>query len=79
MHSTAKGGESVQQHIKAMTEVFDSLAVIGDPVDEEDRVVHLLASLSESFNMLVTHAFEANPEVPKWKRSRNACSMRSAR
>ena len=38
--------------------------MIGDPVSEEDRVVHLLASLPESFNMLVT-ALEANPEVPK--------------
>ena len=47
-----------------MTEIFDSLAVIGDAVNEEDRVVHLLASLPESFNMLVT-ALEANPEVPK--------------
>ena len=43
-----KNGESVQQHIKAMTETFDSFAVIGDPVNEEDRVVHLLASLPES-------------------------------
>ena len=45
-------------------EIFDSLAVIGDAVNEEDRVVHLLASLPESFNMLVT-ALEANHEVPK--------------
>ena len=58
-----KDGEPVQQHIKAMTEIFDSLAVIGDPVTEEDRVVQLLASLPESFNMLET-ALEANPEVP---------------
>ena len=43
-----------------MTEIFDLLAVIGDPVTEED----LLACLPESFNMLVT-ALEANPEVPK--------------
>ena len=47
-----------------MTEIFEGLAVIGDPVSDEDRVVHLLASLPESFNMLVT-ALEANPEVPK--------------
>ena len=46
-----------------MTEIFESLAVFGDPVSEEDRVVQLLASLPESFNMLVT-ALEANPEVP---------------
>ena len=59
-----KEGESVQQHIKAMTEIFDGLSIIGDPVKEEDHVVHLLASLPESFNMLVT-ALEANTEVPK--------------
>lgn len=58
-----KEGEPVQKHIKIMTEIFDSLSVIGDPVQEEDRVVHLLASLPESFNMLVT-ALEANPDIP---------------
>ena len=47
-----------------MTEILDSLAVIGDPVSEGNRVVHLLASLPESFNMLAT-APEANPEVLK--------------
>lgn len=59
-----KNGESVQEHIKAMTEIFDGLSVIGDPISEEDRVVHLLASLPDSYNMLVT-ALEANVEVPK--------------
>ena len=59
-----KDGNSVQEHIKAMTEVFDSLSVVGDPIAEEDRVVHLLASLPESYNMLVT-ALEASVEVPK--------------
>ena len=58
-------GESVHEHIKAMTELFEALAVIGDPVTEEDRVVHLLASLPDSYDMLVT-ALEANSEaVPK--------------
>ena len=47
-----------------MTEVFDGLAVAGDAVEEEDRVVHLLASLPDTFSMLVT-ALELNPEVPK--------------
>ena len=59
-----KDSEPVQEHIKAMMEVFEELAVIGDVVEEEDRVVHILASLPESFNMLVT-ALEACPEVPK--------------
>ena len=58
----AEGG-SVQYHIKSMTEVCDQLSAIGEPVKEEDRVVYLLASLPECFNVLVT-ALEANAEVP---------------
>ncbi len=46
-----------------MTEVFDALSVIGDPMEEENRVIHLFAGLPESFNMLVT-ALEANSDVP---------------
>ena len=56
--------ESVQEHIKAMVEVFDELAVIGEAIDEEDRVVQILASLPDTYSMLVT-ALEANAEVPK--------------
>jgi len=47
-----------------MTEIFDGLSVIGDPISDEDRVVHLLASLPESYNALVT-ALEANEAVPR--------------
>ena len=58
-----KEGELVQQHIKVITELFEGLSVIGDAVKEEDRVVHLLASLPESFNMFIT-ALEVNTDVP---------------
>ena len=34
-------GDSVQDHIRILTEIFDELAVISSPVEEEDRVVHL--------------------------------------
>ena len=47
-----------------MVEIFDELAVIGDAVEEEDKVVHILTSLPESYGMLVT-ALEASAEVPK--------------
>ena len=57
-------GQSVQKHVKALTEIFDELSIIGDPLDEENQVVHLLASLPDSYNMLVT-ALEASPDVPK--------------
>ena len=58
----AEGG-SVQQHIKCMSEICDELSAIGETVSEEDRVVYLLASLPESYNVLVT-ALEANADVP---------------
>ena len=61
---TLKEGNSVSNHIKEMTEIFQNLAVIGAPLDEEDQVVTLLASLPECFNTLVT-ALEANSAVPK--------------
>ena len=46
-----------------MTELFSELSVIGVKIDEEDRVVQLLASLPDTYNTLVT-ALEANTEVP---------------
>ena len=59
-----KEGGSVQEHITAMTETFNELSVIGDPITEEDRVVHLLTCLPDSYNDLVT-ALEANADMPK--------------
>ena len=59
-----KESQSVPQHIKEMTEVFEELSIVGDPIKEEDRVVHLLASLPSTFDVLVT-ALEASEDVPK--------------
>ena len=59
-----RDGDSVHKHIKAMTEVFGRLSAVGDTVFEEDRVMHLLTSLLDLYNILVT-ALEANAEVPK--------------
>ena len=53
----------MQKHVEMLTEVFDELSINGDPLDEENQVVQLLASLPESYDMLVT-ALEASPEVP---------------
>ena len=58
-----KEGQSVKEHIKVMIEIFNELAVIGDNITDEDRVIYLLASLPESYEMLVT-ALEANTQVP---------------
>ena len=59
-----KYGQSMQKHVKMLIEIFDELSIIGDPLDEENQVVHLLASLAESYDMLVT-ALKPSPEVPK--------------
>ena len=45
---------SVNQYIKKMTEIFDGLAVVAEAVSDEDKVVHLLAGLPESYDVLVT-------------------------
>ena len=55
--------DSVKDHVKSMTEIFNELEVIGAPIEEEDKVVTLLASSPDKFNMLVT-TLEANNEVP---------------
>ena len=59
-----KDGQSMQKHVKMLIEIFDELSITGDPLDEENQVVHLLASLAESYDMLVT-ALKPSPEVPK--------------
>lgn len=64
LHSKMKDGELVQEHIKTITELFNELSVVGDPVEEKEKVIYLLASLPESYNTLVT-TLEANETVPK--------------
>ena len=54
-------GESIQEHVKIMTELFSELAIVGDAIEEDDQVVYLLATLPDS---LVT-ALEVSEEVPK--------------
>ena len=48
-----KEGDSVHKHIKLVTKIFEELSIIGVLIDEEDRVVHHLTSLSDSYDMLV--------------------------
>ena len=58
-----KENQSVTEHIRGMTEIFQELSIIGQPMEEEDRVVQLLTSLPKKFNVLVTSLL-ANVEVP---------------
>ena len=50
-----------------MSQIFEGFAVIADALSDEDGIIHLLANLSETFNVLVT-ALEAQSEnIPKWE------------
>ncbi|KAF2346062.1 hypothetical protein FHG87_023183 [Trinorchestia longiramus] len=44
-------------------ELFEELAIIGDAMEEEERVIILLSSLSDRFSTLVT-AIEAHEKIP---------------
>ena len=59
-----KEGDCVQDHIKQlMTEIFNALSVMEAPLSEEDKVIYVLASLPDSYGVLVT-ALEASENVP---------------
>ena len=49
-----KEGDSVQDHIRQMTVIFNALSVMEAPLSDEDGVIYLFASLPESFGVLVT-------------------------
>ena len=57
----------MKEHIKKMTEVFGELAVIAEPVSEEDKVVHLLGSLPDTYDVLVTVLESGSENVPPLK------------
>ena len=49
-----KDGGSVNEHQKSLQDIFDSLAVLKDPVSENKQVMFILGSLPESFQTMVT-------------------------
>ena len=63
---TMKLGDSgsMNEYVKRMTEIFSELAVIAEPVSDEDKVVHLLAGLPESYDVLVTALESGSDAVP---------------
>ena len=56
----------MNEHIKEMTQTFESLSIMDSPVSEEDRVVYLLASLPDSYSMIITALETQSESVPKW-------------
>ncbi len=58
-----RDGGSVNEHLKVLQEIFDSLAVLEDPVTENKHVMFILASLRESFQMMVTALAASTEDV----------------
>ena len=63
---TMKLGDSgsMREYIKKMTEIFGELAVVAEPISDEDKVVYLLAGLPESYDVLVTALESGSDTVP---------------
>ncbi|KAF2347340.1 hypothetical protein FHG87_021903 [Trinorchestia longiramus] len=60
-----ENGQNLQDHLKVFVELFEELAIIGDAMEEEERVIILLSSLPDRFSTLVT-ALEAHEKIPAW-------------
>ena len=60
----AENGD-LQEHLKNMVEIFDGLAAVESPIEEEDKVICLLASLPDKYDTLVT-TLETLENVPTW-------------
>ncbi|KAF2343936.1 hypothetical protein FHG87_025308 [Trinorchestia longiramus] len=61
-----ENGQKLQDHLKVFVELFEELAIIGDAIVEEERVIILLSSLPDRFSTLVT-ALEAHEKIPAWE------------
>ncbi|KAF2345001.1 Zinc finger CCHC-type [Trinorchestia longiramus] len=61
-----ENGQNLQDHLKVFVELFEELAIIGDAMEEEERVIILLSSLPDRFSTLVT-ALEAHEKIPAWE------------
>ncbi|KAF2345039.1 Zinc finger CCHC-type [Trinorchestia longiramus] len=61
-----ENGQNLQDHLKVFAELFEELAIIGDAMEEEERVIILLSSLPDRFSTLVT-ALEAHEKIPAWE------------
>ena len=61
-----EASRNLQEHLRTFIQIFDELAVIGAALEEEDKVINLLASLTDAYATLFT-ALEASEKVPTWE------------
>ncbi|KAF2357491.1 DNA binding HTH domain Psq-type [Trinorchestia longiramus] len=61
-----ENGQNLQDYLKGFVKLFEELAIIGDAMEEEERVIILLSSLPDRLSTLVT-APEADEKMLSWK------------
>ncbi|OWZ10262.1 Copia protein [Phytophthora megakarya] len=54
MHRMMAEGDDVLEHINKIKMLAEQLDAVGAPVSEDDLVITLLASLSETYQFLIT-------------------------
>ena len=69
-----KEGGSVKEHLRAMKEVYDRLAMLDDKVSEKDQVISLLASLPPSYSALRSVLLARGPGIT-WMEVQHTLSM----
>jgi hypothetical protein len=59
-----KGGLSATQYFNKMKALADTLAIIGQPLKDEESIAYLLAGLDESYDSLVTSVITKDDAIP---------------
>ncbi|KAF2361468.1 Integrase catalytic core [Trinorchestia longiramus] len=61
-----ENSQNLQDHLKGFVELFEELAIIGDAMEEKERVIILLSLLPDRFSTLVT-TLDTNEKIPSWE------------
>ena len=64
--SVMSPNSTIGEHIRTITEIFDSLAAVGDVLTEKDRVMVLMSSLPNRFDVLIT-ALQSSKDAPSFE------------
>ena len=66
LYNMTPANDDVNYHIKEMTEIFQSLSLLGCKVEDEEKVCLLLSSLPKQYDTLVT-AFGTADKAPSFE------------
>ena len=58
-------GEGVQEHIHMLQQMFQQLHVVGDGMDEEQKVIHILSTLPNKYDNFLSRLLQ-KPQIPRF-------------